>query len=324
MPQLSNQSEAHGRRGRLSLPSYGLAIVLVVVLAAVNTVLQPNFVTPSVFKSNIQTFLPMVLIALGQSFVVLGGSIDLSLGALVSLMNVCVVTMLNGEETTGTQLALGIGAALAIGAGGGLLNGVLTGVLRLQPIVTTFATSVLFGGLALWIMPQAGGMMPAVYYETYVAEILGVSVPLIVLATALAGCYAISRTRFHTYLLAVGANRSAAFQAGLPVLRVRIASHVVAGLFAALATLCLLGETAAGDPLMGQVFTLGSVSAVVLGGIALSGGTGLFVGAAFGAVALGLINNVLFFAHLPFVYQSVVQGVIILLALAGGVLVSRR
>jgi ribose transport system permease protein len=322
MQQLSNPLD--GRGLRLVLPSYGLAIGVVIVLAAINTALQPNFLLPWVFKSNIQTFLPLILIALGQSYVVLGGSIDLSLGALVSLINVCVVTMLNGEATTGPQLALGIAAAFAIGAGGGLFNGILLGVLRLQPIVTTFATSVLFGGVALWIMPQAGGMMPVVYYETYFAEWFGISPPLLVLIFAILVAFLISRSRFHIHLLAVGANRTAAFQAGIPVLRVRILSHVVAGLFAAVATLCLLGETAAGDPLMGQAFTLSSVSAVVLGGVALSGGTGLFVGAAFGAAALGLINNVLFFAQLPFVYQSVVQGVIILLALAGGVLVSRR
>lgn len=322
MPLLSNPPKPRGPR--LALPSYGLAIGIVIVLAAVNTVLQPNFVTPGVMKSNVQTFLPLILVALGQSYVVLGGSIDLSLGALVSLINVCVVTLINGEVASGGEIAMVIALAFALGAGGGLLNGFLLGVMRLQPIVTTFATSIVFGGTALWIMPQAGGMMPVVYYETYFGEFAGVSTPLAILVLAIGVAYLISRRRFHIYLLAVGANRTAAFQAGLPVLRVRILSHVIAGLFAAAATLCLLGETAAGDPLMGQKFTLSSVSAVVLGGISLAGGSGLFVGALFGAVALGLINSVLFFAQLPYVYQSVVQGVIILVALAGGVVVSRR
>ena len=104
----------------------------------------------------------------------------------------------------------------------------------------------------------------------------------------------------------------------------RIVSHVMAGGMGAVAALCILGLTGAGDPLMGQAFTLGSVSAVVLGGIALSGGWGHILGAVLGGAILGFINNIIFFANIPYQFQSIVQGVIILLALAAGIFVSRK
>jgi ribose transport system permease protein len=99
---------------------------------------------------------------------------------------------------------------------------------------------------------------------------------------------------------------------------------MIAGLFAAFAALCLTGETASGDPLLGQTLALSSISAVVLGGTALAGGFGGAFGSIIGALVLGMIGNVIFFAGLPFEYQTLVQGIIVLLALAGGVFVTRR
>jgi len=303
---------------------WALPAALFVVLCLVNALLQPSFLKPAVMVSNLGTFLPLAIIAVGQTYVILGGSIDLSLGAIVSLVNVVVVGVVEATGAFVWTLPAGIAAGLAVGAVCGTLNGVVLGVLRLQPIVTTFASSIVFGGVALWVRPEAGGALPDVYFELYAGTVLGVATPLLVLALVLATTALLSRTRFYTYLLATGGGQQAAFQTGLPVRGVRVASHALAGLFAALAALCVLGETAAGDPLMGQAFTLTSVSAVVLGCTSLSGGAGTVAGSVLGAVVIGLINNVIFFAKLPFVYQSMVQGLIILAALAGGVLVTRR
>jgi ribose transport system permease protein len=104
---------------------------------------------------------------------------------------------------------------------------------------------------------------------------------------------------------------------------VRIGAYVICGLFSGLAGLSLVGETASGDPLIGGAMTLSSITAVVLGGTALSGCVGGVVGSILGAFILGLINNVIFFAQLPFEWQGLVKGVIILAALAGGVVMAR-
>ena len=300
-----------------------LAVALLVVLIVVNALLQRNFFRPGILLSNLTTLLPLIMIAVGQAFVVKGGSIDLSLGAVVSLVNVVVVVIAERVGGTGGMFA-GMVAGLAAGLACGLVNGILIAVFRLQAIVTTFATSIVIGGLALKVLPQAGGALPPAYYITYGASVLGVPFVLIVLGMLVAAIGWVARTAFHTHLTAVGANRQGAYQTGLPVARIRIVSHVMAGGMAAVAALCILGVTGAGDPLMGQAFTLGSVSAVVLGGIALSGGWGHVMGTVLGGAILGFINNIIFFANIPYQFQSIVQGVIILLALAAGIFVSRK
>jgi ribose transport system permease protein len=302
-----------------------LAVGLFVVLVVVNALLQTGFFRPMVMSSNLMTFLPLMLIAVGQAYVVMGGSIDLSLGSIVSLVNVVVVVLVERMGGGPLAVAAGMAAGLAVGFLCGWVNGVLVSRFRLQAIVTTFATSIVFGGLALMVLPQAGGALPPVYYGTYAAWMFGAIpfVALVFLTLLLAVGWA-GRSRFHLHLMAVGGNRQGAFQTGLNVPRIRTASHAIAGLLSAVAALCILGVTGAGDPLMGQAFTLGSISAVVLGGVALSGGWGSAFGAIFGAAILGLINNVIFFANINYVYQSIVQGVIILLALAAGIFVSRK
>lgn len=301
-----------------------LAILLTLGLIGLNAAVQAKFFSPMIMASNLTTFLPLMLIAVGQAYVVLGGSIDLSLGAVVSLVNVIVVVLV--EAWGGGPLAVlaAMAAGVLAGAACGAFNGVLIALFRLQAIVTTFATSVIYGGLALLVLPQAGGALPPAYYLTYGGTVLGLPFVAWLLVVLILFVVWLSKTRAHAHLVAVGGNRQAAFQTGLSVAKSRILSHALAGTFAAISALAILGVAGAGDPLMGQAFTLGSVSAIVLGGMSLAGGWGGAGGAILGAAILGLINNLIFFANINYVYQSVVQGTIILLALAGGVFLSRR
>ena len=304
-----------------------ITLCALVALFVVNWILQPNLVTPNVLKSNMTVFLPLVLVAIGQTYVILGGDIDLSIGAIVALVNVVTVTAIAalapgmGEVPA---VLVGIGAGVATGVACGICNGVLVAILRFQPIVTTFATSIIFGGLALRVMPTAGLPVPAPFWRTYSGSVLGVSTIYWIFAVALVVIFAVGRRPFQKHLAAVGGLRTAAFQTGLRVSRIRIEAYALAGLFAAFASLCLTGETASGDPLMGGRLALASVSAVVLGGTALAGGSGSVFGSVLGALVVGMIGNVIFFAGLPFDYQTLIQGLITLAALAGGVLVARR
>ncbi|MGV3491390.1 MAG: ABC transporter permease [Devosia sp.] len=310
-------------RNRLWLVTLAALIVLFVV----NWVLQPNLVTPNVLKSNLTVFLPVVLVAIGQTYVILGGDIDLSVGSIVALVNVVTVTLIAAIAPTmggGLAVLIGLAAGAATGAACGLLNGLLISGLRFQPIVTTFATGIIFGGLALLVMPTAGLPVPAEYWRTYGGSILGIPFVVWVLIAALIVIAVISRRAFFKHLSAVGGNRTGAFQTGLKTGQIRIFAYVLCGLFAAAASLCLTGEMASGDPLMGRMLALSSISAVVLGGTALAGGSGSAFGSVLGALVLGMIGNVIFFAGLPFDYQTLIQGLITLLALAGGVLVARR
>jgi len=206
----------------------------------------------------------------------------------------------------------------------GALNGFCVAVMRFQPIVATFASGIVFAGLALWVLPQAGLPTPDAYWETYGENLAGIPFVLWVLAGTCGIVTLIAKLVFCRSLLAVGGHMQSAYQSGLAVPRLRIQAYILCGLFAALAALCLTGDTASGDPLLGAKSTLGSVAAVVLGGTALSGGRGSALGSIFGAITLGLVGSVVFFAGVPFEYQNLVQGLIVLAALAGGVLVARR
>jgi len=302
---------------------YLLAMVVFLLLCVINTILQPSFLRFGVAASNVAAFLPMVLVAIGQTYVVLASDIDLSAGTIVSLVNVVVVSIIDGMGGSGGSIALGFATGLALGLVSGLFNGLCVAVLRFQPIVATFASGIVFAGIALWILPEAGKQVPPVVYQAYAGAILGVPTVVLILLAAIGVAAFVARTPFYYALRATGGNMQAAYQSGVPVARVRIGAYTTSGLFAALAGLALVGETASGDPLIGGALTLSSVTAVVLGGTALKGCIGGVAGSILGAFILGLISNVIFFAQLPFEWQGLIQGVIILAALAGGVVMAR-
>lgn len=301
-----------------------ITLIALTLLIAVNAALQPNFLTPRAMRSNLATFLPLALVAIGQTYVILAGDIDLSVGSVVALCNVVTVSVIAALGGSASAVLPGLGAGILTGLLCGLFNGLVIARLRLQPIVTTFATGILFGALAIWVLPTAGLPVPAAYWRTYGGFLLGIPTVLWIFLLGVAFTLIFARTRSHAHLLAAGGNRTGAFQSGLPLDRIRIGAYALSGFFAALAALCLTGETASGDPLLGQSLALSSISAAVLGGTALAGGFGGAFGSVLGALTLGMIGNVIFFAGLPFAYQTLAQGLIVLLALAGGVFVTRR
>ena len=154
MIRLSVASGDQARRIALR-QSYLFALLLLIIAVVVNYVLQPNFFRPAVLNGNLQTYLPLMLLAAGQTIVIIGGGIDLSIGAIVSLVNVVMVRALGGNASA-SQVLIAILLGLLAGGLAGLLNGICVAYLRFQPIVTTFATSFIFSGIALWIMASPG------------------------------------------------------------------------------------------------------------------------------------------------------------------------
>lgn len=300
------------------------AIAVCAVLFILNGILQPKTLRTVAMVADLSTYLPLILVSIGQTYVVLASDIDLSVGSIISLVNVTTVSVMAMVGDGAGAVLAGLLAGAAVGMACGFVNGFCVAVLRFQSIVTTFASGIVFAGLALWILPQAGLPAPDVYWETYGESVAGLPFVLWILLGILLVLLIVTRLVFYRNVLAVGGNMQSAYQTGLPVTRLRITAYVLCGLFAALSAFCLTGDTASGDPLLGSKITLSSVAAVVLGGAALSGGRGTPVGSIFGAVILGLIGSVVFFAGVPFEYQNLVQGLIVLGALAGGVAVSRR
>lgn len=312
------------RRVDLTRRPYLPAIAVTLLLFILNGFLQPKTLRPVAIVADISTYLPLILLAVGQTYVVLASDIDLSVGSIISLANVVTVSVMTALGGSYGAIIAGILVGMLVGIMCGVFNGFCVAVLRFQPIVSTFASGIIFAGIALWILPQAGLAAPNAYWETYGDNLVGIPFVLWILAAMAVTAALIAKLVFSRSLLAVGGNIQSAYQSGLSVPRLRISAYVLCGLFSAISALCLTGDTASGDPLLGAKMTLGSVAAVVLGGTALSGGRGNPLGSIFGAVILGLIGSVVFFAGVPFQYQNLVQGLIVLAALAGGVTIARR
>lgn len=301
---------------RRSLPHYAPALVLTTVFLLLSGALAPGFLDPFNLSRFLVSALPMAFLAAGQTLVVLGGGIDLSLGSLLTLASVVMAVLF---EPAGAPL--GMVAGLAVGALGGLLNGVAVAYLRLQPLVATFATGFLFGGLALWVLPRPGGVVP----EGVRGVLDPIWAPLVPLLALLAAWALVRRTAWGVLLYAVGGQARAAYANGVQVARVRLASYAGAGLLCALGAFFLLVETGTGDPLVGQPMLLGSITAVVLGGTRLSGGVGGLEGSVLGALFLILFRNLAFFLGVPSDLQVLAEGFVVLLALAAsGYLLGRR
>ncbi|MAS04456.1 MAG: sugar ABC transporter permease [Ahrensia sp.] len=300
------------------------ALVILVVLLALNGLFEPNSLSYRAIRGLISTYLALILLSVAQTYVIYAADLDLSVGAILSLVNVGIIVLMQHLGGSPAGVLLACGAGILIGLACGIVNGIVVAVLRLQAIVATFATSILFTGLALYILPVAGTPAPTVYWRTYGGTFFGFPFVFYVAVAIAFILFLIARTRLITQLLSVGDDQQAAYQTGLPVTMIRLKGYALCGVFAALAALCVTGDTASGDPLVGGEMTLNSVAAVVLGGTALSGGVGSVTGSVFGALIIGLISSLVFFVGTPSEWQNLVQGLAILLALMIGVLVGRR
>jgi len=300
------------------------ALLILVVLVALNGYFQPNSLGFRAITGLISTYLALMMLAVAQTYVVYAGDVDLSVGAILSLVN-CVIIVLMERWGGGGFAVLGACAiGIIVGVACGCLNGVVVAVLRLQAIVATFATSIFFTGLALYVLPVAGTPAPALYWRTYGGRFLEIPFVFYVVAALAIVLIIATKARLTTEMLAVGDDAQKAFQGGLPVTAIRLKGYVLCGLFSVLAALCITGDTASGDPLVGGAMTLYSVAAVVLGGTALSGGRGSVTGSVIGALIIGLISSLVFYVGTPSQWQNLVQGLAILVALMLGVMVTRR
>lgn len=296
--------------------TYLVPLLLLLVAIGLNYYLQPNFFQARVLNGNLRVMLPLMVLAAGQAIVIIAGGIDLSVGAMVSLVNVTLVTLIT-RDSGPPEMLLGAGVALLLGASAGAVNGICVAFLRLQPIVTTYATSFLFSGIALIILPRPGGSLPRALTTFYRSAPLGIPATAFGIAALLLLWVLLRRTRFVQNLYAIGGNAAAARASGVRVALNSFGSYVAMGVFAAMSAMMLTLSTGSGNSRLGDAMTLPSIVAVVLGGTRLAGGRGGVVGAVIGVAILTIIRNLITFANVPTWYQTLFDAVIILLALAG-------
>ncbi len=292
------------------------AIVLLVLALVINFILQPNMFARETLNSNMRVFLPMVLLAAGQAVVILGGGIDISVGGIVSIVNTILATQvgLNGSpEKMWTFVFISLGAGILAGA----INGFFIAFLRLQPIITTYATSFLYAGFALFVLPNPGGGIPASIANLYrTSTPLGIPLAFYVIAIVLVVWYYIRNTRYGNFLFAVGGKAEAAYETAVPVTWVTFSTYVASGFMAALSGIAITMLSGSGNAEIGGPMTLNSITAVVIGGTAMSGGVGGLAGPVVGAITLGIIQNIISFSRIDTWWETFVKASIIVVALA--------
>jgi ribose transport system permease protein len=308
-------------RSRWDAPSVArqpalFALVLLVLALVINLVVQPNMFARETLNSNMRVFLPIILMAVGQAIVILGGGIDISVGGTVSIVNTVLATRV-GLEASPEDMWKYVFICLLIGLLAGAINGFFIAFLRLQPIITTYATSFLYAGLALFILPNPGGGIPGEVAAVYRnATPLNLPLAFYVIAIVLLIWLYISSTRYGKFLYAVGGKAEAAYETAVPVTWVQFSTYVISGLTAAFAGIAITMLSGSGNADIGGPMTLNSITAVVIGGNALSGGIGGVVGPVMGAITLGIIQNIISFASIDTWWETLVKATIIVLALA--------
>jgi ribose transport system permease protein len=292
------------------------ALILLASAILVNLLVQPNLFAGDTLNSNMRVFLPIILLTAGQAVVILGGGIDISVGAIASIINAILATRV-GLQGSPEAMWQYVAVSLLVGVLAGAINGFFIAHLRLQPIITTYATSFLFAGVALFILPNPGGGIPASIAELY-RKVMPAGAPLAfyVIAVVLLAWYYLRSTRYGSFLFAVGGKAQAAYETAVPVVWVQFSTYVISGFMAAVSGIALTMLSGSGNAEIGAAMTLNSITAVVIGGTAMSGGVGGVAGPVMGAITLGLIQNIISLAHINTWWETLVKALIIVAALA--------
>jgi ribose transport system permease protein len=325
---VKNQSKAAMGKGRGSpwnrLPRQHTAVLLtLLVICIITAIFSSAFRTPTNLINVMRQIAILGIVSSGMAMLMISGGIDLSVGSTISLAGV----------TAGWVLAHGYGqfsailTGILVGALVGLVNGLIVTKTRVLPFISTLAMMSILQGLALIVtggrqIPNLGGK----FFESIGGGMLGfIPMPVILMLTImLISGYLLRGTRWGRNWYAIGGNEETAYLSGINVNTNKIAVYVLNGLFAGIAAVTLASRIGAALPLMGSGYELQSIAAVVIGGVALTGGRGNMLGAFLGVLLLGVISNSLNMLNVSSFYQYIAVGGIILIAVVANQYSQRR
>jgi ribose transport system permease protein len=288
------------------------AVVGLVVLVAVFTIATPTFLTIGNIEAMLVAAAILVVLAVGQTFVIATAGIDLSVASTMTLGAV----VLGWASTRGSNIA--VACVLAVLASGvvGLANGLLVAKGRITDFIVTLGTLSAAAGAALIISDGKPVQVPSTFLLRLASGTVGpfgYSV-LIAAIVAIAAHIVLFRTRFGVHLLATGGDKESARDMGVATDRVKLAVYTISGLLAGLAAILLVARVGAAEPAANTAFLLNSVAAVVLGGVSLFGGRGTIVGPVVGALLLTALVNGLTLLGVSQFYQPLAVGIVVVFA----------
>jgi ribose transport system permease protein len=289
---------------------YFMVFVLIAVLIAARIAYSPFFTAANV-KTALSQIAPTGLVAVGMTFVIISGGFDLSVGAIYA-----VGATLFADFWLHVSPPLAILGSLAAGAVCGLFNGLIVTKLRINAFVVTLGTASLFTGIAYVISHSAPIIVTSISFGALgTNNLIGVPISVwILLVAVVLGGLVLARSTFGRSVYAVGGNLEAARLAGLRVDVIKIACFAIVGLLAALGGMILASQTGTGEGDYGSTIALNAIAIVVIGGTSLLGGEGAMWKTVIGILILGTINNMFNALALSTADQSVIEGLVILLA----------
>jgi ribose transport system permease protein len=300
------------------VPLIALLVLCLATALLTNRFLSPLNLTNILVQSSI-----MAVIAIGMTFVIVGGGFDLSVGSTVALAG-CIAAMVMVQF----GLAAGVVAGIATGVSVGLVNGVIIAQLGVNPFITTLGTMVLVRGLVYLITagaPIGDDRLPAAFIAFGSARFLGIHylvwVPAILLIVL---SWVMASTPYGRRIYATGGNREAAFLSGVPVKRIIASTYVWCGALGGVAGVMLTARLQSGQPTAGEFYELTAIAAVVLGGASLQGGEGILYKSIIGVFIMIVLGNGLNLLNVDSYWQRVAIGVVIIAAAAADRLRSRH
>lgn len=297
------------------------AVVMCIVFFLINVFCTNGFLQKHIILSFLSSNIPLICVSIGCACVIISGGMDISLGSIVSLTNVILVKL----NAAGLPLAVQITVCLAAALAMGLINGIVIGWLRVTPLLATYATSTVYAGIALWILPTPAGTVAKVFCKWYNSWIFGVIPAPILLALLAFGLWLlVMHTPMKYWVYSTGKHGFKAYVSGVPVEKTQVFTYAFAGFVAGLASLAISGSTQGGDASVGLSLSMNAIAACVIGGIGLAGGIGSVIGSVFGALFLSLVMFVVSAAHIPSLYQSVVKGLILLVGVLFSIIIANR
>jgi inositol transport system permease protein len=299
------------------LHRFGLLLVILLVGMALSLATD-TFLSLANFTNVARQVSINGILAVGVTFVLLTGGVDLSLGSVVALSGVACATFAHpGDHGVIVPVAVG----LLTGAACGLVNGVLVTRGGVAPFIVTLGMMTVARGLALILSDGRPVANMSNELTSLAGDLFGLPIPVLCFAGVAIGAWLFLRNfRLGRHIYAVGGNENAARAAGVPVERVKLFAYGFCGILTGLAGVVLAARITTGQPNAGQAYELDAIAAVVIGGTSLAGGAGTITGTLLGVLLIGVINNGLDLTGVSSYYQAVIKGVIIV----GAVWLDRR
>ena len=297
-----------------------IALAVIVVFGALA---NPNFVSSANLINVVTRSAFIAIIAIGATFVVSSGGLDLSVGSMMAFVTGIMIMVMNYLAPAYGTLSIPIGAAVAlvVGALCGLFNGLIITLGRIEPFIVTLGTMGIFRALITFM--TNGGSLPIdrslreAYRPVYFGSIFGIPYPVLITAVVIAvGAFLLYKTKYGRRLTSAGSNVEVARFSGVNVAGVRTIAYVIQGLCVSVAAICYVPRLGAATPTTGQLWELQVITAVVIGGTLLRGGRGRIGGTVAGALILEVIANVMVLSDMVSEYLvAAVQGAIIIIAM---------